>query len=322
MLSIGVPIVLLIIMVGALFGSAGQLSEVRKKLRLLALGCALGAVITFVLACVVTITPGHTGVAVFFGRVIEAPRPAGLHFANPLYNWVYYDCRQKTHMEEVQVPARDQLMTKMDISVQFKMIPSMTPTVLSETGTLQDVITIHLQPKVRSVLREAGKAVEKAEDFFTEETQTRIQAELYTVLEHDLKDKGLDIQEVLLRDLQLPETIRVGVESKKKREQEAERETAELRRFETEQEKIVKTAQAERQAAEEEAAMRMVLADAKAYEIEKINTAIASNPAYIQLGALKALQSISKDPSAKIYFINGDSPSPLPLMHMGLEKQQ
>ena len=46
-------------------------------------------------------------------------------------------------------------------------------------------------------------------------------------------------------------------------------------------------------------------------------TAIASNPAYIQLEALKALQHISKEPAAKIYFLNGDSPMPLPLMHMG-----
>ena len=49
----------------------------------------------------------------------------------------------------------------------------------------------------------------------------------------------------------------------------------------------------------------------------ELNEAIASNPAYIQLEALKALQSISKDPAAKMYFLNGDSPMPLPLMNMG-----
>lgn len=63
--------------------------------------------------------------------------------------------------------------------------------------------------------------------------------------------------------------------------------------------------------------MRKKLANAQAYEIEKINEAIASNPAYIQLQAMEALKSISKDPSSKIYFLNGDSPMPMPLMHMG-----
>ncbi|NNF51046.1 MAG: prohibitin family protein, partial [Gammaproteobacteria bacterium] len=73
----------------------------------------------------------------------------------------------------------------------------------------------------------------------------------------------------------------------------------------------------ERRASEEKATQVRILADAKAYEIEKINRAIANNPAYIQLQALESLKSISKDPASKVYFINGDSPMPLPLMHLG-----
>ena len=45
--------------------------------------------------------------------------------------------------------------------------------------------------------------------------------------------------------------------------------------------------------------------------------AIDSNPAYIKLMALKSLEAISKDPAAKMYFLNSDSPQPLPLMHLG-----
>jgi len=63
-----------------------------------------------------------------------------------------------------------------------------------------------------------------------------------------------------------------------------------------------------------------VLADAQAYEIEKINRAIGSNPNYVKLMALEALKAISKDPASKIYFMNGDSPSPLPLMNIGINK--
>lgn len=32
---------------------------------------------------------------------------------------------------------------------------------------------------------------------------------------------------------------------------------------------------------------------------------------------MDALKEISKDPSSKIYSINGDSPQPLPLMNIG-----
>ena len=76
-------------------------------------------------------------------------------------------------------------------------------------------------------------------------------------------------------------------------------------------------AEARRKAAEEEAQQLRILADARAYEIREINKATASNPAYVQLQALEALKSMAKDPAAKIYFMDGNSPSPLPLLHMG-----
>ena len=53
---------------------------------------------------------------------------------------------------------------------------------------------------------------------------------------------------------------------------------------------------------------------------EKINKAIGNNPNYVKLQALEALKAISKDPASKIYFMNGDSPSPLPLMNIGINK--
>ncbi len=88
-------------------------------------------------------------------------------------------------------------------------------------------------------------------------------------------------------------------------------------RFRTEQQQLVASAEAERQAAEQEAQQRRLLADAQAYEIEALNKAIANNPAYLQLQALEALKAISENPSSKIYFLNSDSPSPLPLLHIG-----
>jgi hypothetical protein len=44
---------------------------------------------------------------------------------------------------------------------------------------------------------------------------------------------------------------------------------------------------------------------------------MSTSPAYIQLQAIEALKAISKDPASKLYFMNGDSRTPLPLMHMG-----
>ena len=96
-----------------------------------------------------------------------------------------------------------------------------------------------------------------------------------------------------------------------------ERQKAELERYNTEQQQKIALAIAEKDAAEAEAEKRRLLADAQAYEITKINEAIGKNPNYVKLQALKSLEAISKDPAAKVYFIDSKSSSPLPLMHMG-----
>jgi len=172
-------------------------------------------------------------------------------------------------------------------------------------------------PTLRSLVREQGKSIKRAEDFFREQTQEQIQSALLIGLQQYLEPRGMGVQAVLLRDIQLPPFITKAIEQKKEREQAVERQKAELDRFTTEQQQKIALAEAERKAAEEEAQRRRIIADAQAYEINQINRAIAGNPAYIQLQALEALQSISKDPAAKVYFMDGDSPQPLPLMHLG-----
>ena len=265
-----------------------------------------------------SVPAGHVAVATLFGSVKPTPYEAGLHIpVNPLYDWHLYDVRQKTHLEQARVPSQDQLQTKIDVSVQYRLNREDAPRILKETGTAEDVIKVHIIPKLRSLIREQGKAVKRAEDFFLEESQVTLQTALLEGLRDYLSSKGIEVGAVLLRDIALPPFITKAIEAKKEREQEVEKQKAELERFRTEQQQKVAAAQAERAAAEEEAAQRRILADVQAYEIEKINAAVGKNPNYVKLQALEALKAISKDPAAKVYFINGDSPMPLPLMHLG-----
>ena len=264
------------------------------------------------------IPPGHVGVATLFGDVQENPYPEGLNFpVNPLYDWVLFDTRQKTHKESSAVPTQDQLQTKVDVSVQYRINGALAPQILQDTGNEAMAIQVHLIPKLRSLVREQGKMIAKAEDFFLEKTQNILQTNLHAELEKYLGPKGIMIDAVLVRDINLPPVLTQAIEQKKEREQAVERQKAELERFRTEQLQKVALAEAERKAAEEEFKRRKILADARAYEINQINKAVARNPAYIQLQALEALKAMSKDPAAKIYFMDSKSTTPLPLMHMG-----
>ena len=268
-----------------------------------------------------TIPPGHVGVATLFGNVKSEGYPQGLHVpVNPLYRWIVFDAREKTHHETANVPTQDQLQTRLDVSVQFRMDGAMAPDILEQTGNPEAAVRVHLIPKLRSLLREQGKSVKRAEDFFLEATQETLQSALTEGLRDFLAPKGIIVSAVLIRDITLPPFIVEAIERKKEREQAVERERAELERVRTELQQQVARAEAGREAAEQEAARQVTLADAQAYEIKKINAAIANNPAYIQLQALEALKAISKDPASKIYFMDGSSPMPLPLMHLGEAK--
>jgi regulator of protease activity HflC (stomatin/prohibitin superfamily) len=266
-----------------------------------------------------SVPAGHVAVATLFGKVIEKPYPEGLHFpVNPLFAWTTFDVRDKTLKEDkVAVPSQDQLNTLVDVSVQYRLKRELTPRILAEVGEQDAVIAVHLEPMLRSLIREQGKTVKRAEDFFQEQTQQLLQTAIHSELRDYLAPRGIEVQAVLLRNIELPEFIREAVAQKKEREQAVEREKAELDRNRLEQERIVVAAEAKKKAAESEAMQRRLLAEAQAFEIQQINDAIASNPAYIQLEALKTLQAISKDPAAKVYFLNGESPQPLPLMMMG-----
>lgn len=265
----------------------------------------------------ISVEAGHVAVATLFGKVQDDVYEEGLHIVNPLYNWVKYDARQKTHLEKAKVPSQDQLTTNLDVSVQFRIIKESAPSILKNTGNYRDILVVHLIPKLRSLLREQGKGVVRAEDFFKEETQSNLQTNLLAGMKEFMEPKGIEVSAVLLRDITLPDFITRAIEKKKEREQEVEKQKAELERYKTEQQQKIELAKAEQAAAAAEAKKIKLLADAQAYEIEKINRAIAKNPAYIKLQSLEALKAISKDKTSKIYFINGDSPNPLPLMNIG-----
>ena len=280
-------------------------------------------VIVLMFAAFEVVPAGHVKVGTLFGKVDQTPLGEGFHVVNPLKAWHAYDCRQRTHKEEdVPVPSRDQLTTTFDVSVQWRVDSAMAPTMMRESGDAQRAFETHVLPKLRSLLREEGKTVTKAEEFFQEEVVTRMQLGMTQNLKAFCLPKGIIIGDVLLRDTRLPNFIIEAIQSKKQREQEAERQKAELDRYRTEQQQKIALAEAEKQAAEMEAHRRRTLADAQAYEIERINKAASGSPVYVQLKALETLALMAKDPAAKLYFIDTKGQYPLPLLHMGDGLQQ
>jgi regulator of protease activity HflC (stomatin/prohibitin superfamily) len=222
-------------------------------------------------------------VATLFGKVRLEPYAEGFHLVNPLLDFTAFDLRQQTRTwQKVEVPAQDKLKTTMDVSLTFRIDGSSTPTILQETGNVDDVIEKHVTPKVRSLLREAGKSVALSQDFFRESVQQELQAYMEAGLIRYLKPKGVIIEAVLFRDITLPEVVRNAVIQTKERQEQLEREKAQLQIVEQQAQQQVKQAQAHEQAAIADANAKRTQADAEAYRIRsealaraEANTAIA-----------------------------------------------
>ncbi len=263
--------------------------------RSLAKAAIAPALIVFAALFFVTQVPaGHVKVATLFGKVQEDVYAEGLHFpVNPLYSWTEYDVRQKTlKFDKMGVPSQDQLISHFDVSLQYRLIGVNAPAVKKNTGSAADVVAIHVVPYFRSLIREQGKTVANAEEFYSESVQNRMQIQMMEALTTKLEPIGIEMQGILIRNVVLPPFIAKAVEDKKRREQEAEKQKAELKRFSTEQEQKIATANAEFEAAKLEEQRIRLLADAEAYKIEKINEAAQKSPAYIQLKQIEAWNGI------------------------------
>jgi regulator of protease activity HflC (stomatin/prohibitin superfamily) len=168
--------------------------------------------VAFMLSAFITTVPaGHVKVATLFGKVQDQTYKEGIHIRNPLFEFTLFDLRQKTHKEAAGIPAEDKLITQMDVSVQYRTIGDMTPEILQNTGTTDALIQVHMIPKLRSILREQGKGVEKSQDFFKEDIQRQLQEKLQSGLAEFLIVKGLQVETVLIRDVQLPNVIRTAI---------------------------------------------------------------------------------------------------------------
>jgi regulator of protease activity HflC (stomatin/prohibitin superfamily) len=252
---------------------------------------------------------GHVGVGILFGEVEDEPYPEGLNIVNPFLSWVDMDARQDSlKISQLEMTTRDQLLSRVDLSIQWRLDAKRAPHLYRDTGDKERIVAVHLVPKSRSLIRELGTRIERAEDL-----ALGLQEGLSTYL----ADKGVMIETVLLRNINLPPVLAEAISRKKEREQEVERQRAELERVKLEQEQQVAQAEAARRAANEDAKRLRVLADAKAYEIETINRSASGNPAYVQLQSLEALKKMSEDPAAKLYFMDANAANPLPLMHIG-----
>ncbi len=226
LLILGLLLVLAAFVLGRVTGTAPGLRK------LLAIGgVALGG-IGIATSTVRQIDPGEVGVQVLFGSVQSGILHEGLSFVNPLIDVETFSTRtqnytmsavvdegQKNGDDAIRVLSSDGLEVMIDLTVLYRIIPGDAPRMLQETGT--DFLNTFVRPITRTRIRE-NAVYFAAVDLYSkkrEEFQTRISQ----AIEQDFHKRGLLLENVLVRNITLPTSVKESIERKITAEQEAQR---------------------------------------------------------------------------------------------------
>lgn len=166
----------------------------------------------------VIIDAGTVGVVDFWGKVSSTPLEAGVNMRNPLADIHSFSIKTMELKEDVDTPSKEGLITHLEVSIWYKVIPDKAPEIYRTIGVAyEDII---LKPLIRSVLRSVTAEYE-AKALYTAGREA-IVAEIFRMAEPVAKEKGMAIDKVLLRAVKLPQLVAEAVERKLQAEQQSE----------------------------------------------------------------------------------------------------
>ena len=188
-----------------------------SMLGIIGLGLAGLFIIVLLLNSVTRIGTGNVGVLTLFGRVTGETLSEGIHLINPLKTVNEMSIRSATVKESASTPSSEGLMMSLDTSLIYHLNPDRAAEVFQKLGPRYEDVVI--EPSLRSAVREAT-ASHSANALYSSERDI-VAKQIFDQLNIQLTQRGMVIENVLLRDIQLPATLKQSIEAKQQAEQEA-----------------------------------------------------------------------------------------------------
>lgn len=186
-------------------------------LRLLGLGISAFLVVIFLFASVTRVQSGHVGVLTLFGRVTGEVLPEGIHMINPFKSSNEMSIRTQEIKESASVPSAEGLVMNLDTSLIYHLDPEKASAVYQKIGP--NYLNVFIEPNLRAAIREAT-ASHTANALYSGEREL-VAKQIRDQLTALLGQRGILVESILLRDIQLPQTLKTSIETKQQAEQEA-----------------------------------------------------------------------------------------------------
>ena len=251
------------------------------------------------IASIKQIDPGEVGVQKLFGKVSSTTLESGLNVVNPFVEVVPFDIRTQNYTmsgvhdegdkggdDAIRVLSADGLEVIVDLTVLFKVLPNEAPRILKEIGT--DYKNTIVRPICRTKIRDNAVYYDAVALYSTKRDE--FQGKIFKSIEKDFKDRGLLLEQLLVRNLTLPASVKTTIESKINAEQDAQKMTFVL--------------QKEKQEAERKRVEAQGIAD---YQ-KILSTGLSDKQLQYEM-----IKAIATSPNAKLIIVGGGKNTPIML---------
>jgi regulator of protease activity HflC (stomatin/prohibitin superfamily) len=251
------------------------------------LGLVLAVILFF--SCVVSIPTGNVGILTLFGRVTGETLGEGIHVINPLKAVQKLSIQTQSVKESANVPSNEGLILALDTSLLFHLDRTKAADVFQKVGP--NYVEKIVEPTLRAAIR-ASTSAHTANALYTNAREL-VQQQIQDELAMQLGARGMIVENVLLRDVQLPALLKGSIEAKQQAEQDALRMSFIL--------------QKEKQEAERKRIEAQGIADFQKIVAQGISTQL------LEWKGIEATEKLATSSNAKVVIV-GNSKNGLPVI--------
>ena len=221
--------VIFFILGSALLKAEPKVTRIAKPFRIIGL-VMMG--LGLVTSSVRQVDAGYVGVKTLFGKVQKETLSSGLHFINPLMDVTFIDIKTQNYTmsgvhdegvksgdDAIKVLTADGLEVTIDLSVLYRVNPAETPKLITDIGiNFEDKI---VRPITRTRIRDNSVYYDAVSLYSTKRDE--FQSRIFKTIETDFKQRGLVLENLLVRNITLPASVKSTIEQKINAEQEAQK---------------------------------------------------------------------------------------------------
>ncbi|MCD6501231.1 prohibitin family protein [bacterium] len=184
----------------------------------------------FFLAAITVVPAGYVGTIVLFGKVKPQPIQPGLHIVNPLANVIKMETRLREYTmsvsheegirkgdDAIDALTSEGLTVRLDLTAWYRLIPEEAPQVYNKIG--EDYDRKVIRPTLRTAIRDVVVQF-TAENIYSAKRDTLVNA-IKARAESLIVGKGVVIENILLRNVILPQKITDAIDAKLAADQDA-----------------------------------------------------------------------------------------------------